>query len=166
MDDHRTRNEMSAPPSESLDLVLHRIIDQPRAKLWRCWTEPELLKQWFCPKPWGVSRAELDLHPGGRCHVTMRSPEGEEYPNCGIYLEVVPYERLVMTDAYTDAWVPSEKPFMTSIISFKDLGDGRTEYTAVARHWKAEDRESHLQMGFHEGWGKAADQLEELAASL
>lgn len=156
---------MSDSP-ESLDLVLHRVIDQPREKLWRCWTEPELLVQWFCPKPWGVSGAKLDLRVGGDCHVTMRSPEGEEFPNHGVYLEVVPHERLVFTDAYTTAWEPSAKPFMTGVVLFEDLGDGRTAYTAMAKHWNAADRDEHVKMGFHEGWGKAADQLVELAAIL
>ncbi len=152
--------------AESFDLVLRREIDVPREKLWRCWTEPDLLKQWFCPKPWGVARAELDLRPGGCCNVTMLSPEGEEFPNAGIYLEVTPNECLVFTDAYTTGWVPSAKPFMTGVITFEDLGGGRTTYTAIAKHWTAADRDQHLEMGFHEGWGKATDQLAELAATL
>lgn len=152
--------------TESFDLVLRREIDVPREKLWRCWTEPDLLKQWFCPKPWGVARAELDLRPGGCCNVTMLSPEGEEFPNAGIYLEVTPNECLVFTDAYTTGWVPSAKPFMTGVITFEDLGGGRTAYTAIAKHWTAADRDQHLEMGFHEGWGKATDQLAELAATL
>lgn len=152
--------------TESFDLVLRREIDVPRENLWRCWTEPELLKQWFCPKPWGVARAELDLRPGGCCNVTMLSPEGEEFPNAGIYLEVTPNECLVFTDAYTTGWVPSAKPFMTGVITFEDHGGGRTAYTAIAKHWTAADRDQHLEMGFHEGWGKATDQLAELAATL
>lgn len=152
--------------TESFDLVLRREIDEPREKLWRCWTEPDLLKKWFCPQPWGVARAELDLRPGGCCNVTMLSPEGEEFPNAGVYLEVVPNERLVFTDAFTTGWVPSAKPFMTGVINFEDLGGGRTGYNAIAKHWTASDRDQHLEMGFHEGWGRATDQLAELAATL
>jgi len=154
----------SAPPGER-QLVLERLIPIAPEKLYRCWTEPELLKQWFCPKPWGVSRAELDLRPGGICHVTMRSPEGAEFPNPGLYLDVVPNRRLVFTDAYVDAWTPSEKPFMTGIITFIPEGDG-TRYTASALHWSSADREAHEKMGFHEGWSIATDQLTALAAML
>jgi uncharacterized protein YndB with AHSA1/START domain len=153
-------------PAESFELVLRREIDVPREKLWRCWTEADLLPHWFCPKPWGVARARLDLRPGGDCHVTMLSPEGEEFPNPGVYLEVVPNERLVFTDAFTTAWEPSAKPFMTGVITFEDLGNGRTAYIATAKHWTAADRDEHEKMGFHEGWGKATDQLAELAATL
>ena len=93
----------------------------------------------------------------------MRGPEGEEHPNRGVYLEVVPGRKLVTTDAFTEAWVPSEKPFMTAVLTFEPE-DGKTRYTAIARHWSAEDKEAHEQMGFHDGWGKATDQMEALLA--
>jgi uncharacterized protein YndB with AHSA1/START domain len=147
------------------ELVVTRLIDVPREKLYRAWTDPELLKQWFAPLPWTTTRAELDLRPGGGNLIVMRSPEGEEFPNRGIYLEIVENERLVFTDAYTSAWEPSAKPFMTAIITFEDEG-GRTRYTARALHWTAEDRQAHETMGFHEGWGRCADQLAALAAEL
>lgn len=148
------------------ELTLTRDIDVPRDKLWRCWTEPELIKQWFTPKPWKTVDAVMDVRPGGSTVITMESPEGSRFPNPGLYLEVVPNERLVFTDAFTAAWEPSEKPFMTGILTFEDLGGGRTRYTAVVRHWTTTDREQHEAMGFHEGWGKATDQLAELAATL
>ena len=81
------------------ELTLSRIIDAPRDKVWRCWTEPELLMQWYCPRPWRVTRAELDVRPGGRSYVLMEGPNGEQAPNPGVYLEVVPGRKLVMTDA-------------------------------------------------------------------
>jgi uncharacterized protein YndB with AHSA1/START domain len=152
--------------ADNRELVLTRIIDVPREKLFRCWTEPELMKQWFVPKPWTLTRVEVDLRPGGSSLVVMRSPEGQEFPNPGVYLEVVKNERIVFTDAFTSAWVPSQKPFMVATVTFEDLGGGKTRYTAVARHWTAEDREAHEKMGFHEGWGQCADQLAELAAKL
>lgn len=158
---------MNSPAqSESHELVLTRIIDAPREKLYRCWTEPALLKQWFVPKPWTIAKAEVDVRPGGSSLIVMRSPEGQEMPNPGVFLEVVPNERIVVTDAYTSAWVPSAKPFMTAIVTFEDLGGGKTRYTARARHWTAEDRAAHEKMGFHEGWGICADQLAALAKTI
>ncbi len=148
------------------DLVLTRIFDVPREKLFRCWTEADLVKQWFAPLPWTISHAELDLRPGGSSLVVMRSPEGQDYPNPGLYLEVVENEKIVVTDAYTSAWEPSHKPFMTAIITFEDLGEGKTRYTAVARHWSVEDRKAHEEMGFHAGWGQCAEQMAALAAKI
>ena len=155
----------AAVSTSNRELVLTRIIDLPPRKLFRAWTEPQLLKQWFCPRPWGVARATLDVRPGGICNVVMLSPEGQEFPNPGVYLEVVANRRLVFTDAYTEAWVPSAKPFMTGIIDFEDLG-GKTRYTARARHWTKEACEQHAAMGFHTGWGICADQLIALAKTL
>lgn len=154
-----------AAPADDRELVLARIIDAPREKVYRCWTDPELMKRWFVPKPWTTAKVEVDVRPGGSSLVVMADPEGKEYPNPGIYLEVVPNEKLVFTDAFTAAWEPSEKPFMVAIVTFEDQG-GKTLYTARARHWTVEDRESHEKMGFHEGWGQVADQLEEVAKSI
>jgi uncharacterized protein YndB with AHSA1/START domain len=147
------------------DLVLTRLIDAPREKLYRAWTEPELLKQWFAPAPYTTPRAELDVRVSGANMVVMRGPEGNEIPCPGVYLEVVPNRRLVFTDAYTSAWEPSQKPFMTVILTFEDE-DGKTRYTARVRHWTKEDREAHEKMGFHQGWGQCTDQLAALAAKL
>ena len=147
-------------------LTLTREIDAPADKLFKAWTTPELMKEWFCPKPWKVTQAELDLRPGGANFIMMEGPEGEQVPNRGVYLEVVPNRKLVFTDAFTKAWVPTEKPFMTGIIEFEDLGNGRTRYTASAVHWTAEDKEKHEKMGFHEGWGVATDQLEQVVTTF
>jgi uncharacterized protein YndB with AHSA1/START domain len=147
------------------DLVLTRLIDIPRDKLFRAWTEPALLMQWFTPAPWTTTLAEVDVRPGGANFIVMRGPNGEEHLNRGVYLEVAPNERLVFTDAYVRAWEPSEKPFMTVILTFEEEG-GKTRYTARVRHWTRADYETHEKMGFHEGWGRATDQLEALARTL
>lgn len=156
----------SVPDDDANDLVLVREIAAPREALYRCWTEPGLMTRWFTPPPWTTTHAETDVRPGGASLVVLRGPDGTEMPNRGVYLEVVPNERLVFTDAYVSAWQPSEKPFMTVILTFEDLGGGRTLYTARARHWTKSDRDAHEAMGFHDGWGTATDQLAELAARL
>ena len=160
-----TASAEAAAISGNRELVLTRLIDAPREKLFRAWTEPELLKQWFAPLPWTTPHAELDVRPGGSSLVVMRGPDGNEFPSRGVYLEVVPNEKLVFTDAYTEGWQPSEEPFFTGIITFEDEG-GKTRYTARARHWTEAARKKHEEMGFHEGWGRCADQLAALAAKL
>ena len=147
------------------ELSLTRLVDAPRSALWRCWTEPDLIKQWFTPRPWTTPVVEVNVRPGGSSYMVFRGPDGEEFPNRGVFLDVVPGERLVFTDAYTEAWRPSPKPFMTASVTFADEA-GKTRYTARVRHWSAEDRDRHEEMGFHEGWAKATEQLEALARSL
>ena len=156
---------MTTPSADPRELVITRLIDVPREKLFRCWTEPALIVQWFTPPPWKTIRAEMDVRAGGASMIVMQGPDGTEMPNPGIYLEVVKNERLVFTDAYTSAWEPSAKPFFTGVLTFEDAG-GKTRYTARAKHWTAEDAKAHEAMGFYVGWGIATDQLTALAATL
>ena len=143
------------------ELVITRIFDAPPGKVYQAWTDAELLKQWFAPLPWTTPHAELDVRPGGSNLIVMRSPDGVDSPSYGVYLEVVENERLVITDAYTQAWEPSTEPFMTLVVTFDDL-EGKTRYTARVLHWSVADRERHEEMGFYQGWGQCADQLGEL----
>jgi uncharacterized protein YndB with AHSA1/START domain len=158
----------TSPPSRmpGHPLTLDRVLDAPRQNVWRCLTEPELLEKWFCPKPWRVTDARLDVRPGGRCDMVMRGPAGEEMPNSGVYLEVVPGQRLLSTDAFTVGWIPSGKAFMVGEWLLEDAPGGKTRYIARAYHWNQEDRDSHEKMWFQEGWGAAAVQLEALARSI
>lgn len=149
--------------SSHYQLSLTRLIDALPEKVYQAWVDPEMMKEWFCPRPWRVTHVESEVRPGGSSLVIMRGPEGQEFPNRGVYLEVIPGKKLVFTDAYVSAWVPSEKPFMTAVVTFENEG-GKTRYTATAHHWNEADKQQHEQMGFHEGWGKAADQLELLLA--
>lgn len=148
------------------ELVLERVLNAPREKLFRCWTTPELIVQWFTPPPFKTTKAVTDVRAGGASCVTMQSPDGKEFPNRGVYLEVVPNEKIVFTDAFTSAWEPSAKPFFTGILTFEDLGNGKTKYTARVRHWTVEDCQAHEKMGFHQGWGIATTQLEALAQKI
>ena len=150
----------------NLDLVLEREIDVPPALVWKAWTEPEHLKQWFTPKPYETTQAEIDLKPGGIFRVVMRSPEGEDMDQgAGCYLEVVENERLTWTGALGPGFRPTGSDFpFTAVILMEPSGKG-TKYTAIAKHGDAELKKRHEEMGFHEGWGAAVDQLVELAKS-
>ncbi|MBW3098750.1 SRPBCC family protein [Pseudohoeflea coraliihabitans] len=156
---------MTTTSQSDRELVLDRHIAAPRQAVWRCLTEPDLLVQWFTPAPWRTVKAEIDLKPGGRMLVVMADPEGKDYPNEGVYLEIIEGEKLVWTDAYRCGWLPSDSPFMTAIITLSDAQEG-CGYTATARHFSAEDREKHEKMGFKEGWNQAAEQLQEIARTL
>ena len=146
------------------DLSFTRTLAVPSQLVWECWTDPKHIPHFFVPKPHKVTAVDIDLRVGGRFNTTFEV-EGNAMDNHGVYLEVVPLEKLVFTDAYTEAWQPSDKPFMTVILTFEDDA-GKTRYTARARHWTVADREQHEAMGFHQGWGQCADQLAALVARL
>ena len=145
-------------PDPRLDLVLQREIDVPVDRVWAAWTQPEHLANWFAPAPWTITECELDLRPGGMLRFVMRSPEGQDFPNVGCYLEVTPNERLIWTDALLPGYRPSEKPFFTAVVTMEPRGSG-TAYTAIAMHKDEEIRKQHEDMGFQEGWGQVLDQL-------
>lgn len=146
-----------------LDLVLEREVDVPPELVWRAWTEPEHLKQWFTPRPWETIECEIDLRPGGVFSTTMRSPEGEVMPSSpGCYLEVIEHRRLVFTDGLGPGYRPKGSGFMTAAILLEPTASG-TRYTAIAKHANAEGMKQHEDMGFLQGWGTALDQLVELA---
>ncbi|MGC2048611.1 MAG: SRPBCC family protein [Gallionella sp.] len=149
-----------------LDLSFERIVDVPRELVWKAWTQPEHLKHWFTPVPWKTIDCEIDLRPGGMFRTVMLSPEGKEYPNLGCYLEVIENKILTWTNALTPGFRPSPSAthegsvdfFFTASIQLATHAGG-TKYTATVIHANAADCKKHADMGFHEGWGKALDQL-------
>lgn len=156
------------------DLVLERTLDAPIALVWEAYTNPEHIKRWFAPRPYEITECELDLRPGGIFRFRMTGPDsfdtGHGTPGC--VLEVVDREKLAWTSALGPGYRPNEMgegcesfPF-TAVVTFADAGNGKTAYKAVALHRNEADRATHENMGFQDGWGTVAKQLEEFAQSL
>jgi uncharacterized protein YndB with AHSA1/START domain len=159
-------------PDPNLDLVLERVVDVPRELVWRAWTMPVHLKKWFTPVPWQTVDCEIDLRPGGIFRTVMRGPEGQEFDNAGCYLEIVENEKLAWTGALGPGYrpraatnSPGDSFLMTAVIELAALGQ-RTRYTALVIHGDEAARKQHEQMGFHNGWGKALDQLVAAAGTM
>ena len=156
------------------DLVLERTLDAPIELVWEAYTNPEHIKQWFAPRPYQITEVELDLRPGGIFRIRMVGPDnfdtGHGTPGC--VLEVVEGKKLTWTSALGPGYRPNEMgegcesfPF-TAVVTFADAGNGKTAYKAIALHKDAADRDTHEKMGFQDGWGTVAKQLEEFAQSL
>lgn len=152
-----------------LDLRLERVVDVAPELIWRAWTQPQHLLPWFCPVPWKTVDCEIDLRPGGIFRTTMRSPEGQEFPNASCYLEVIENRRLAWTNALVPGFRPAtripdpngkecDELIFTAVISLEPQGKG-TKYTALAMHTDPASRKRHSDMGFNEGWGICLDQL-------
>jgi len=143
----------------ALDLVLERVVPVRTELVWKAWTEPKHLMQWFTPAPWSTIACEIDLRPGGIFSTTMRSPDGiVQPPGMGCYLEVVKERKLVWTDALGPGFRPAAKAFMTACILIEPEGTG-TRYIAIAMHVDEAAKRRHEAMGFHNGWSTALDQL-------
>lgn len=147
-----------------LDLLLERFVPVRPELLWKAWTTPQVLMKWFCPVPWRTTECEMDLWPGGVFRTVMQSPEGEKFPNMGCFLEIVENKRLAWTDALLPGFRPAAKVesganlTFTAIVLFEAFENG-TNYRVIARHKDEIDRQKHVDMGFHQGWGIALDQL-------
>lgn len=147
------------------DLSFTRNLGAPRRLIWECWTDPKHIPHFFIPAPHKVTAVDIDLRVGGRFN-TVFDVQGQVMDNRGLYLEVVPQEKLVFTDAYSEGWKPAPDPFMTAILLLSDAPGGGTTYTAIARHRSLETRKIHEDMGFFDGWGTVATQLETYAKGL
>lgn len=156
-------NTTTVPPVSGLELSLTRVIDATPARVFQAWTTQ--LPRWWGPHGMTTPFCEMELRPGGSFRTIMRAPDGTEYPTHGVFLEVVPNQRIVFTDAFGPGWAPNPEAFFTAVTTFAPLPGGRTQYTARALHWTAENRAKHDQMGFHQGWGESLDRLAALATN-
>lgn len=154
------------PVADEYHLDFQRTVPVEAGDIWRCWTRPEHLMPWFCPLPWKTIDCEIDLRPGGIFRTTMRSPEGQEFPNRGCYLDIVTNRRLVWTNALEPGFRPSallgqtpgEGFAFTAFITLEPV-DAGTRYTATVKHADQAGRDAHAAMGFEDGWGKALEQM-------
>ncbi|MGH7719513.1 MAG: SRPBCC domain-containing protein [Gemmatimonadaceae bacterium] len=138
--------------SDARELVITRVFDAPRDLVWKAWTERDRAIQWWGPKDFTVPLLELDPRPGGAWRAVMRSPEGQEYPQHGVFKEIVPPERLVFTLIWDNDGPGSE---MLVTITFVERG-GKTEMTFR----KGPFTSTEWQKGEEEGWNEAFDRLE------
>ena len=149
---------------EGTDLILTRQIAASPEAIWDALTDAEKLKQWFVPKPWTITEAVVEPHPGGRFITRMVGPNGEN-EDCGrsegCILEAEAPHRLTWTDAMAGGYRPNEAPFMTAILTLEPR-DGGTLYNARVLHRTEADRQKHEEMGFADGWGTVVEQLAEM----
>ena len=150
---------MTAPFDPARDLSLTRIIRAPRTTVWRAFADPRRLEQWWVPAPARCRGGAVALVPGGGLVTEISEDGGAFVPHMDVcILAADEAERIVFTDTLTAGFRPSAQPFMTAILAFRDHPEG-TEYAAHVMHRTPADRDTHLTLGFHDGWGTVAGQL-------
>jgi uncharacterized protein YndB with AHSA1/START domain len=166
--------EEIAPVADRM-FVISRTFNAPRELVWKGWTEPKHMAQWWGPSSFTTPVCELDVRPGGAYRIIMRGPDGVDYPITGEYREIVPPERLVMTMDCTEhpaAWHDMVKPArkkgennpagtMLQTVTFEDFA-GRTVLTIRIRLESTAIRDAMVKMGMNEGWSLSLDRLTEL----
>lgn len=162
------------PAADEREFVITRVFDAPRRRVFKAWTDPKHMAQWWGPHGFTNPVCEMDVRPGGAHRIVMRSPEGVEYPIKGVYREVVEPERVVMTldcSEHPDEWQDlvnqnrrkgegNPAGEMLSTVTFDEL-DGKTTLTIRIRFESVAVRDAMLKMGMTEGWSQSLERLAE-----
>lgn len=161
-------------------IVIERVFNAPRKLVWKAWTDPALIKQWWGPEGFSAPSIKVDLRVGGKYTYAMHGPEGSEWDrdmySSGIFKEIVPHEKIVTTDYFSDENGNKIEPsvegqdenFPTELvvtITFEDAGEGKTKLTLF--YPKAENEaqfEAMLKSGMKEGWNSSLNKLENVLA--
>jgi uncharacterized protein YndB with AHSA1/START domain len=153
---------MTSSAENGWELSVTRLIAAPPEHVWHVMTKRQ--EEWWCPVPWRAEIVEQDWRAGGRSSMMFKGPNGEEMPQDGVFLEVVPGKRFVTTDAFRPGWTPAGS-FMVGGWEIEPEANG-TRYRAWARHWNEDTYKQHRDMGFEDGWAKCAEQLAELCEAV
>jgi uncharacterized protein YndB with AHSA1/START domain len=159
--------------NEAERMIVTRIFDAPRELVWKAWTDPKYVMQWWGPKGFTSPVCKMDFRVGGKFLCGMKSPDGQEFWNAGEYHEIVPLEKIVSSMFFADSEGNKVDPEHYGIeheaiedaydvVTFEDLGNGRTKLTFIGN----EPMESAKNSGQLEGWNQILDKLAGIVAEL
>ncbi len=166
---------------ENKKIVIERVFDAPREKVWHAWTTPEVVKQWWGPEGFSAPSIQIDFKVGGKYVYAMHGPEGSEWDkdmyNAGVFKEIVPMERLVVTDYFSDengnkidpvAYGQSEDmpDEMHVTVLFEDVEGGKTKLSLIYSADSEAMYEALIKSGMQEGWSTSLDKLAETLKSI
>jgi uncharacterized protein YndB with AHSA1/START domain len=160
MDEDTNNGAAMTTTVEERELVLERTFDAPRDRVFKAYTDPDQVIQWWGPKDWLTTVYTMDVKPGGTWHYCMRGPDGKESWGKATYHEVKPMERLKYTDSFADAEGNLIKgmPEMTTTVEFVEF-EGKTRLVWRVEFASTADLESVLAMGMVQGAGESLDRL-------
>jgi uncharacterized protein YndB with AHSA1/START domain len=164
------------PPAADRDFVITRIFNAPREMVFKAWTDPGQMSQWWGPHHFTNPVCQLDVRPGGAWRIIMRGPDGADHPAKGVYREIDPPRRIVMTIDHSDLPDPwhdrvnpkrdKSKPTLEAVttVTFDDEG-GKTRLTISLRFESPAIRDSLLKLGMNEGWSQSLQRLTTLLSA-
>jgi uncharacterized protein YndB with AHSA1/START domain len=159
--------------NETERMVITRVFDAPRALVWKAWTDPKYVMQWWGPKGFTSPFCEMDFRVGGKFRCCMKTPDGQEFWNGGEYHEIVLHEKIVYSMHFSDSKGNKVEPEQYGIeheaiddandmVIFEDFGNGQTKLTLIGN----EPMESAKNSGQLEGWIQILDKVAEVVAGL
>ena len=154
-------------------MTVTRVFDAPRELVWKAWTEPKYVMQWWGPTGFSAPVCKMDFRVGGKSLLCMKSPDGQEFWNAVEYIEIVPLEKIVSSMYFADAQGNKIEPEELGIehesiegaydvTLFEDLGNGKTKLTQIGN----EPMESAKESGQVEGWNQILDKVAAVVAEL
>ena len=163
----------AATVSETERMVITRTFDAPRELVWKAWTDPRYVMQWWGPKGFTAPVCKMDFRVGGKSLLCMKSPDGQVFWNAIEYHEIVPNEKIVSSMYFADAEgnrVEAEHYGIEheaidgayDVTLFEDLGNGQTKLTHIGN----EPMESAKNSGQLEGWNQILDKVNAVIAEL
>jgi uncharacterized protein YndB with AHSA1/START domain len=154
-------------------MTITRVFDAPRELVWKAWTDPQYVMQWWGPKGFTTPVCKMDFRVGGTFHYCMKSPDGQEFWNAGEYHEIVPNEKIVSSMFFADADGNKVEPETLGIeheaiegaydtTLFEDLGNGKTKLTFIGN----EPMKDAMESGQVEGWNQILDKVATVLAEM
>jgi uncharacterized protein YndB with AHSA1/START domain len=154
-------------------MVVTRIFDAPRELVWKAWTDPKYVMQWWGPKGFTSPVCKMDFRVGGKYLICTKTPDGQEFWHGGEYHEIVPLEKIVSSMYFSDAKGNKVEPAQLGIeheaiegahdvILFEDLGNGQTKLTFIGN----ETMENAIKSGQLEGMNQILDKAAAVVAGL
>lgn len=158
---------MSAPATMRVttgerEIVATRVFDAPQALVFDCLTKPELLKRWFGSHGWDLAVCEVDLRPGGAFRYVWSNGKGKEMGMGGMFIDIVPPERIVATAKFDEAWYPGKETTTTTLVE----RDGKTTMTVTVMYDSKEALEAVMKTPATTGMAQGYDRMAELLAVL
>ena len=166
---------------EKKQIIIERVFDAPREKVWEAWTKPELVKEWWGPEGFYAPSIKVDFRVGGKYIYGMHGPAGSEWDkdmySAGEYVEIVPMEKLVVTDYFSDeegnkvdptvygqeADAPDE---MHATVLFEDVEGGKTKLSIIYTPETQEAYDAMMKSGMSQGWGTSLDKMAKVLENL
>jgi uncharacterized protein YndB with AHSA1/START domain len=161
------------PANETERMVVTRVFDAPRELVWKAWTDPEYVMQWWGPKGFTAPFCQIDFRVGGKYLCCMRAPDGKEFWNAGEYYEIVPHEKIVYSMYFADSKGNRVEPAhygieheaiedLHDVIRFEDIGNGQTKLTLIGNS----TMQNAMKSGELEGWNQIFDKVAAVVAGL
>jgi uncharacterized protein YndB with AHSA1/START domain len=166
------KSASATKPETGTEFVISRVLDAPRDLVWKVFTDPEHMKQWWGPKGFTVFHSKMDLRAGGTYHYGMTSPTGQQMWGKFVFREIVAPERMVFISSFSDAaggttrhpMAPSWPLEMFSTFTFEELPGGKTRFTVRwSPHNATADEQKTFEAGrdsMRMGWSGTLEQLE------